>query len=142
MAKIVKFNVENKADLDEVKGQSTESSKVLKILEVKEDKLVGEDEEVLVKKAVEDHILSNFAVRNILGMDIIYKLSKTDLGVIGKVAYEHKRREGLFIADFIAKGGKRKEGFFIDTLAFEAGEPELYRDIVKILKAKKALPRL
>lgn len=131
MAKIIKFNAsfEDNQQTQPDENHREQSSQT--------------DEEVMeIKKAVEEHILANFAVKNVLGMDIIYKINKNDLGVIGRVAYEHKRREGTFIADFIAKGGKIKDRFFIDTLAFEAGEPELYQNIVKILKAKKALPNL
>lgn len=123
MAKIIKFNVDD---------ENNENEEMAQI----------DDEEMQIKKAVEEHILANFAVKKVLGMDIVYKINKSDLGVIGTVAYEHKRRDGMFIADFIAKGGKMKDKFFIDTLAFEAGEPELYQNIVKILKAKKALPNL
>jgi hypothetical protein len=61
------------------------------------------DEEIQIKKAVEEHILANFAVKKVLEMDIVYKISKSDIGVIGTVVYEHKRRGGPFIADFIAK---------------------------------------
>jgi hypothetical protein len=131
MAKIVKFgnfeenSEENKEKaIDEVVVQSQN------------------DEEMQIKKAVEEHILNNFAVKNVLGMDIVYKINKSDIGVIGTVVYEHKRREGSFIANFIAKGYKNKNQYIIDTLAFEAGEPELYRNIFNILKAKKALPEI
>jgi hypothetical protein len=100
------------------------------------------DEEIQIKKAVEEHILTNFAVKEVLEMDIVYKISKSDIRVIGTVVYEHKRRGGPFIANFIAKGYKNKNQYIIDTLAFEAGEPELYRNIFNILKAKKALPEI
>lgn len=131
MAKIIKFNT-NFENNEENQAKEEQQEQVLQL----------EDQEMKIKKAVEEHILANFAVKNVLGIDIVYKINKNDLGVIGRVAYEHKRREGLFVADFIAKGGKIKDRFFIDTLAFEAGEPELYQNIVKILKAKKALPNL
>lgn len=121
MAKIIKFNTENKFP--------TEKDNI-------------NEEELDIKKAIEEHILTNFAVKNILGMDIVYKINKSDLGVIGTVSYQHKRKEGMFIANFIAKGGKIRDNFFIDTLAFETGEPELYQNIVRILKAKKVLPNL
>jgi hypothetical protein len=100
------------------------------------------DEEIQIKKAVEEHILTNFAVKEVLEMDIVYKISKSDIGVIGTVVYEHKRRGGPFIADFIAKGYKSKNQYIIDTLAFEAGEPDLYRNIFNILKAKRVLPEI
>ncbi len=125
MAKIVKF------------GNFEENPE-----ENKEKAIDENDEEMQIKKAVEEHILTNFAVKNVLGMDIVYKINKSDVGVIGRVVYEHKRREGSFIADFIAKGYKNKNQYIIDTLAFEAGEPELYRNIFNILKAKKALPEI
>jgi len=125
MAKIVKFgNFEEKPE------------------ENKEKAIDENDEEMQIKKAVEEHILTNFAVKNVLGMDIVYKINKSDIGVIGTVVYEHKRREGSFVADFIAKGYKSKNQYIIDTLAFEAGEPELYRNILNMLKAKKALPEI
>ncbi|WP_299239392.1 hypothetical protein [Sulfurihydrogenibium sp.] len=131
MAKIVKFgNFEEKPEenkeevIDEVVSQSQN------------------DEEIQIKKAVEEHILANFAVKEVLEMDIVYKINKSDIGVIGTVAYEHKRRGGPFIADFIAKGYKSKNQYIIDTLAFELGEPDLYRNIFTILKAKKALPEI
>lgn len=128
MAKIIKFNA------------NYENNQESQVEEKKTDQNITE--EMAIKKAVEEHILENFAVKNVLGIDIVYKINKNDLGVIGRVAYEHKRRDGLFLADFIAKGGKIKDNFFIDTLAFEAGEPELYQNIVKILKAKKTFPHL
>jgi hypothetical protein len=131
MAKIVKFgNFEENPEEDK--------EKII-------DKTVSQsqnDEEMQIKKAVEEHILTNFAVKNVLEMDIVYKINKSDIGVIGTVAYEHKRREGSFIADFIAKGYKSKNQYIIDALAFEAGEPDLYRNIFNILKAKKALPEI
>jgi hypothetical protein len=56
MAKIVKFgNFEEKPE------------------ENKEKVIDENDEEMQIKKAVEEHILANFAVKNILGMDIVYK---------------------------------------------------------------------
>ena len=131
MAKVVKF--ENFEEKPEESKEKTIDKVIVKS---------QNEEEMQIKKAVEDHILSNFAVKNILGMDIIYKINKSDIGVIGVVAYEHKRREGSFIAEFIAKGYKSKNQYIIDTLAFEAGEPDLYRNILSILKAKKALPEI
>jgi len=109
-----------------------------------EEKLeqIVEDESLKIKQAVEEHILTNFAVKNVLGMDIVYKINKNDIGVIGVVVYEHKRREGVFTADFIAKGSKIKDKFVIDNLAFSQGEPYLYNQILNILKAKNCLPQI
>ncbi|MEJ5172557.1 MAG: hypothetical protein WHT47_02455 [Hydrogenothermaceae bacterium] len=123
MAKIVKFVPEDSFEEEDRKIED-----------------IVQDQEIQIKKAVEEHILANFAVKNVLGMDIIYKLNKKDLGVIGVLSYEHKRREGMFIAEFIAKGVVIKDKYSIDTLAFKAGEPQLYDQIYKILKAKRALP--
>jgi len=97
-----------------------------------------------VKKGVEDHILANFAVKTVLGIDLIYRENENrEIGVLGAIAYEHKRRAGTFIADFIGKGSVDREGNVnIDTLAFQSGEPELYNSLVKIMKAKKILPEL
>ncbi|WP_456392283.1 hypothetical protein [Persephonella sp.] len=95
-----------------------------------------------VRKGIEDYILYNFAVKNILGMDVTYKENdKREIGVIGAIAYEHKRRAGTFVADFIGKGFVDRDGrVVIDLLAFKAGEPEVYNSLVKIMKAKKILP--
>ncbi len=128
MAKIVKFGFDNEQeDKKEVENNNLEQL---------------EDEKEKVKKAVEDHILANFAVKSILSMEIVYKVNKSDIGVIGEVAYIHKRRDGIFTADFIAKGYKNKDNYIIDSLAFSAGEPEFYKNIMNILKAKKTLPEL
>lgn len=128
MAKVIKFSFD---DNQESKEEVTELNKE----EI-------EDEKEKIKKAVEDHILSNFAVKSILDMEIVYKVNKADFGVIGEVAYLHKRRDGVFVADFIAKGYKNKDKYTIDSLAFSAGEPEFYKNILNILKAKKSLPEL
>lgn len=127
MAKVVKFNFED----------SQENTKA----EEKQHETL-QDEKDLIRQALEEHILSNFAVKTILGMDFVYKVNKNDLGVIGQLAYEHKRRPGVFVADYIAKGYKQKDKYVIDSLAFELGEPEFYKQIFNILKAKKALPEL
>lgn len=121
MGKVIKFEPEG--NFENEKNENTFDSDVLRI-----------------KKAIEDHILENFAVKTVLGMDISYKINKNDVGVIGKLSYHHKRREGMFIAEFIAKGSKIKDNIFIDTVAFKAGEPQLYNQLVNILKAKKSLP--
>ncbi|ACN99288.1 hypothetical protein [Sulfurihydrogenibium azorense] len=128
MAKVVKFNFEDSQDNTKVENLQQETTQ--------------QDEEDLIRLALEDHILSNFAVKTILGMDFVYKISKNDIGVIGQLAYEHKRRPGVFVADYIAKGYKQKDKYVIDSLAFQLGEPEFYKQILNILKAKKALPEL
>jgi len=95
-----------------------------------------------VRKGIEEYILYNFAVKNILGMDVVYKENgKKEIGVLGIIAYEHKRKAGTFVADFIGKGFIDNNGVVtIDLLAFKAGEPEVYNSLVKIMKAKKILP--
>ncbi|MEZ0324060.1 MAG: hypothetical protein ABWJ98_07110 [Hydrogenothermaceae bacterium] len=108
--------------------------------EIKKIENIFQEQQMQIKKAVEEHVLANFAVKNVLGMDIIYKINKNDIGVLGVLSYEHKRREGMSIAEFIAKGVVIKDKYSIDTLAFKAGEPQLYDQIFKMLKAKKALP--
>ncbi|WP_457640070.1 hypothetical protein [Persephonella sp.] len=97
-----------------------------------------------VRKGVEDYILYNFAVKNVLGMDVVYKKNeKNEVGVLGAIAYEHKRRAGTYVADFAGKGYIDKEGnVHIDLLAFKAGEPEVYNSLMKIMKAKKILPQI
>ncbi len=128
MAKVIKFSFDdNQESKDEVKEINTEKI---------------EDEKEKIKKAVEEHILSNFAVKSILDMEIVYKINKADIGLIGEVAYFHKRRDGVFVADFIAKGYKNNDRYIVDSLAFSAGEPEFYKNIMNILKAKKAFPEL
>jgi hypothetical protein len=126
MAKVVKFTFDNEEERKEE-------------LESQENTL---NEEELIRQALEEHILTNFAVKNILGMDFVYKINKSDIGVLGQIAYEHKRRPGVFVADYIAKGYKQKDKYVIDSLAFELGEPEFYQQIFNILKAKKTLPKL
>ncbi len=97
-----------------------------------------------VRKGVEEYILSQFAVKTVLGMDVVFKQNdKNEIGVIGAIAYEHKRRAGNFVAEFIGKGYVDKNGqVVIDNLAFKLGEPELYSSIEKIMKAKKILPEI
>lgn len=128
MAKIVKFTF-NDENNEEKKQQKLNLN-------------IDLDEEELIRHSLEEHILTNFAVKTILGMDFVYKINKNDIGVLGQVVYEHKRRAGVFIADFIAKGYKQKDKYIIDSLAFELGEPEFYKQIQNILKTKKALPEL
>ncbi|MBK3333223.1 hypothetical protein GWK41_09090 [Persephonella atlantica] len=97
-----------------------------------------------VREGIEDYVLKNFAVKKVLGMDVVYKENeKKEIGVIGALAYEHKRRPGTFIAEFIGKGFINKDGSVtIDLLAFRAGEPELCSSLEKIMKAKKILPQI
>jgi len=97
----------------------------------------------ILKDAIEEYLLNNFAVKNVLGMDIVYKMNDSgEFGAIGVVIYEHKRRGGTFQADFITKGlfDKKNKTASIYELAFSAGEPDLYRSIYNYLKAKKLLP--
>ncbi len=96
-----------------------------------------------IKSSVEEHLITNFAVKNVLGIDVFYKMNeKGELGIVGNVIYEHKRRGGRFVADFIASGhvDKKSKKVLISILAFSAGEPELYMNIYNTLKAKKILP--
>ncbi len=96
-----------------------------------------------IKFAVEEHLTTNFAVKTVLGMDIFYRINeKGEIGVVGNVIYEHKRRGGRFMADFIASGylNKKSGSVVISLLAFSAGEPDLYMNIYNTLKAKKILP--
>ncbi|MDQ7055496.1 MAG: hypothetical protein Q9M89_02985 [Persephonella sp.] len=123
--------------------------------EIKESKLESSDRKVKsifstqsyidrVREGIEDYVLKNFAVKNVLGMDIVYRENeKKEIGVIGALAYEHKRRSGTFVAEFIGKGYINKDGSVtIDLLAFRAGEPELCSSLEKIMKAKKILPEI
>ncbi|HEV08812.1 MAG TPA: hypothetical protein ENO34_00250 [Sulfurihydrogenibium azorense] len=127
MAKIVKFTFDNNDEENLTQDSKESQNQTL-------------DEREAIRKALEDHILANFAVKTILGIDFVYKINKNDIGVLGQIAYEHKRRSGVFVADYIAKGYKQKDRYVIDSLAFQLGEPEFYTQILNILKAKKALP--
>jgi len=137
LGKIIKFNKtqedENNQQKSEVKNPST--VKNIFSAETFNDK---------VRKGVEEYVLYNFAVKEILGMDIVFKENdQKEIGVLGAIAYEHKRKPGTFIADFIGKGHiDNKDNVVIDELAFRAGEPEYYNTISKILKAKKILPEI
>ncbi|WP_457622787.1 hypothetical protein [Persephonella sp.] len=96
-------------------------------------------------EGLEEYILHNFAVKNVLGMDFTYKENDhREIGVLGILAYEHKRRGGTFVADFVGKGyiDPKKDKVVIDLVVFKAGEKELYNSTVKILKAKKLYPEL
>ncbi len=152
MGKVIKFpfgNQEEPENKQEIKTQEEKTSTKdikKKIKERKKEKIRAIYEkkpfELKVKEGVEEHVLLNFAVKKVLGLDVVYKENdKNEIGVIGLLSYEHKRRPGIFTADFIAKGHIDKDGkVVIDELAFRAGEPEYYNTITKILKAKKILP--
>ncbi len=137
MGKVIKFpgSSGNNKDKSEEKIENSSKEKV---------KSFGFTEfEEKLRKAVEDYIKSTFAVREILGMDMVYKENKNNVGVLGVIAYEHKRKPGTFVANFIAEGFvDGKKNVRITEVAFEAGEPELYRSIYNTLKAKKALPEI
>ncbi len=137
MGKIIKFGGENKKNKEESKENKlppeTEKEALKKIPLTNEEK---------IKDALEEHLITNFAVKKILKLEIIFKIKNGELGVAGILAYEHKRRPGIFNANFIAKGyqDKKTGNFVINTLAFEAGEPDLFMSIYNTLKAKKLLP--
>ncbi len=149
MGKVIKFpfgNQEEPQKKKEPQEEKTSTDVKKKIKERKKEKIKSiyqkKPFELKVKEGVEDHVLKNFAVKNVLGLDVVYKENeKNEIGVIGILSYEHKRRPGIFTADFIAKGHINKDGnVVIDELAFRAGEPEYYNTITKLLKAKKILP--
>ncbi len=152
MGKVIKFPFGNQGEpekkQEEAKPQEEKRSLDIKsrIKERKKEKIRSIYEkkpfELKVKEGVEDYVLYNFAVKKVLGLDIVYKENeKKDIGVIGLLSYEHKRKPGTFMADFIGKGHIDKDGkVVIDELAFRAGEPEYYNTISKVLKAKKILP--
>jgi hypothetical protein len=78
-------------------------------------------------------------------MDFTYKENDhKEVGVLGVLAYEHKRRNGTFVADFVGRGyiDPREDKVIIDLVVFKAGERELYNSTIKILKAKKIYPEL
>ncbi len=100
------------------------------------------DFESKLRHAIEDYIKSVFAVKEVLGMDLVYKENKNTIGVIGVISYEHKRRPGTFVADFISNCTKIGNDIKVGEVAFQAGEPDLYMQIFNILKAKKALPEI
>ena len=134
MGKVVKF--QSKAEKNDLKSvEETPKKEKVKQFGVS-------DFEMSLRKALEDYILSTFAVKTILGMDIVYKENKSNIGVIGVVAYEHKRRPGTYVANFISEAVNEKGKIRIIEVAFEAGEPDLYKSIYNTLKAKKALPEI
>ena len=137
MGKIIKFNKPQEDENNQQKSEIESHSNVKNIFSV--EALADK-----VRKGIEEYILYNFAVKEILGMDIVFKENdQKEIGVLGAIAYEHKRKPGTFIADFIGKGHiDNKDNVVIDELAFRAGEPEYYNTISKILKAKKILPEI
>ncbi|ACO03432.1 MAG TPA: hypothetical protein DEP48_08855 [Persephonella sp.] len=137
MGKIVKFG----------QVQETEQSKDLVEESSKEIKTIFSKKPLYQKiwEGLEDYILHNFAVKNVLGMDFTYKENNLkEIGVLGILAYEHKRRNGTFVADFVGRGyiDTKKDKVIIDLVVFKAGERELYNSTIKILKAKKIYPEL
>ena len=134
MGKVVKFQPKSNKNGSKSIEESSKKEKV---------KQFGvSDFEMSLRKALEDYILSTFAVKTILGMDIAYKENKSNIGVIGVVAYEHKRRPGTYVANFISEAVNEKDKIRIIEVAFEAGEPDLYKSIYNTLKAKKVLPKI
>ena len=142
MAKIIKFNPQNDDNSENNKPNETkteiktETSKSISVQDI--PSFVD-----LVAKGIEEHVLYYFAVKEVLGINFVYKENeKGEIGIIGVLAYEHKRRAGSFIAEFIAKGyyDSKNKKVIITELAFKQGEPQLYQSIMKTLKAKKILP--
>ncbi len=132
MGKIIKFNGGNNKKENSENNKAEETSIKTVNLETSNNNL---------KNSIEDYLLSTFAIKNILALEYIDKVNKSDVGFIGRVAYEHKRREGVFVADFIGQAVKEKNNnYIIIEIAFEAGEPHLYNQIKNILKAKNVLP--
>ncbi|NPA52789.1 MAG: hypothetical protein GXO22_07825 [Aquificae bacterium] len=139
MGKIIKFS---NADDNEDRQPKTDKkdNTVIKTFNNQKEEF---NLQLEIKKAIESYLLENFAVKNVLGIDIVYKTNKAgEFGTIGIVLYEHKRKSGTFQADFIAKGiwDKNKNKVYVTELAFSAGEPELYKTIFNFLKAKHILP--
>ncbi|HIE59338.1 MAG TPA: hypothetical protein EYH43_04040 [Persephonella sp.] len=132
MGKVIKFQSKSKQDSSNITDKSINNTNV---------KQFGlSDFEMSLRKALEDYILSTFAVKNILGMDIVFKEHKSNIGILGVVAYEHKRKAGTYVANFISEAVNEKGNVRVIEVAFEAGEPDLYRSIYNTLKAKKILP--
>jgi len=173
MGKIIKFNANstkkneeevNKSskDLSENDNFQSKDTKKVKFEKVSEDKenqpshieeklskenIPEEVKEFLIKvyKGIEEHVLSVFAVKKVIDIAFIVKTNeKGEVGVLGQLAYNHKRREGEFIATFIAKGhiDKKSDKVVITELAFLEGEPDYYATLEKVLKAKKIYPEI
>ena len=143
MAKIIKFNPQNNDENSNKNVSTTEKNK-----EAQSEKKIKSINDIpsfveLVAKGIEEHVLYYFAVKEVLGINFVYKNNeKGEIGVLGFLAYEHKRKPGSFIAEFIAKGyyDSKNKKVIITELAFKQGEPQLYQSIMKTLKAKKILP--
>ena len=134
---------EGKKELNETKEKTlqVEKESKSKLIDIKKEKSILDR----IVEGIEEHVLYNFAVKQVLGVNFRYEINnKNEIGVIGKLAYEHKRRAGVFVADFIAKGykDKKSEKVIITELAFLQGEPDFYNTIKNTLKAKKILPNL
>lgn len=143
MAKIIKFNKKNDNNKEsKTKENGSENSKTLAFKNEKEKSVNIENIEDSLKEAISNYIKSVFAVKEILEIEIVYKENKFTIGVLGGLVYEHKRRGGPFIADFIAECIKEKNNIRVIEVAFAEGEPDLYMSILKTLKAKKALPEI
>ncbi len=152
MGKVIKFPFGNQEEPEKKDEQKTEEKEIHSIKNRLKDKKKQKIRslyqkkpfELKVKEGVEEYVLNNFAVKKVLGLDIFYKENdKKEIGVLGVLSYEHKRKPGTFMADFIAKGHIDKDNnVVIDELAFRAGEPEYYNTISKLLKAKRILPEI
>ncbi len=167
MGKIVKFNVNSskKSNSNEEKSEKnnkneniiskTEEKKIITINKSEKNQkenleTIKTNDEVQdflrkVYQGIEEHVLSVFAVKEVIDIAFIVKGNeKGEIGVLGKLAYHHKRREGLYVATFIAKGyiDKKADKVVINELAFLEGEPDYYARIEKLLKAKKIYPEI
>jgi hypothetical protein len=158
MGKIIKFNANNNQNTDknpssQEKKLDKDDKKVEKTVKQAENQqnlpldLEKNQEEFLKKvyEGIEEHVLSTFAVREVIDMAFVVKTNdQGEVGAIGQLAYHHKRREGLFVATFIAKGyiDKKANKVVISELAFLEGEPDYYKTIEKVLKAKKIYPEI
>ncbi len=140
MGKIIKFPASGDNNEDKNIKENKNQKNVVKSFKKEKSEF---DLQLAIKEAIEDYLLGNFAVKKVLGIDIVYRINNAgEFGTIGIVLYEHKRKPGTFQADFIAKGilDKKNQKVIITELAFSAGEPELYRSIYNFLKAKNILP--
>ncbi|WP_456402408.1 hypothetical protein [Persephonella sp.] len=137
MGKIVKFNLPKEVNTQ--KSPDKENTANVKSIYSKKTLYMK------IWDGLEEYILNNFAVKKVLGIDFIYKENDhKEIGLIGVLDYEHKRREGNFLAEFIAKGyiDTKKDKVIIDIVVFKQGEVELYKSTEKILKAKKIYPEI
>ncbi len=148
MAKIIKFNPQNNNENQNKNQTDNIESKQDKESDINQSKLRAIDNIPsfleLIANGIEEHVLYYFAVKEVLGINFVYKDNeKGEVGVLGVLVYEHKRKPGSFVAEFIAKGyyDNRSKKVIITELAFKQGEPQLYQSIIKTLKAKKILPQ-